>query len=325
VNEDLFAAALALAWFGAVNLALSAISAAGGHLIDRRFVRLRASAAPAVLLGLKLLPGVGSLAFTAFVFLPGHWIFEPEGAQESLGVTLGALAALGAFTIALAGRRAVRDARLTRDVERSWETRASGPRRDLGGELPVYCLPDEAPIISLVGLRHPRVFVARPVIEAFASDELEVSLAHELAHRDARDNLKRVVVASSPDLLALWRAGRRLEQRWRAAAEFAADARAVQGSATRAVSLASALLKVARLVPAGGSLRARTALYDGSLLSARIDRLLAPAESPLPRRNGGLAWSLPLFGITVLAAVLAADAVWLGVHAATEGLVRFLP
>ncbi len=65
--------------------------------------------------------------------------------------------------------------------------------------------------------------------------------------------------------------------------------------------------------------------YDGSLLWARIDRLLAPAESPSPARRVRLAWSLPLCGITVLGAALAAEAVWLGVHAATEGLVRFLP
>jgi len=325
VNDILFTGGLALAWFGAVNLALSGVAAAAVGLIERGTIRLRGSRAPAILLGLKLLPGAAALIFTTVVFLPAHWRFEPEGADESLGYTLALLGALGAATVAVAARRAVRGARLTRRLERSWEGRASGPGQFLEASLPVYYLPDAAPIISLAGLRYPRVFVARPVMDAFSSEELDVSLAHELAHRDARDNLKRVLVACSPDLLALWRSGRRLERRWRAAVEFAADARAVRGSEERAVWLASALLKVARLAPNAGALSPGSAFYDGTLLWARIDRLLAPSESPLSPHPIRPAWSIGICGMTALAAALAGEAVWLGVHLATEGLIRFLP
>jgi hypothetical protein len=325
VNEELFTAVLALAWFGAVNLAVSAAVAGAAWMIERNAVRLRPAAAPAVLLGLKLLPGAASVFFTLLVFLPAHWRFEPKDAQESLGYTLGALGALGALTLVVAGRRAIRDTRLTRSLAREWEGRASGPSQFLAGVLPVYCLPDAMPIISLAGFRRPRVFVARPVMDAFSADELDVSLAHELAHHDTHDNVKRVLVACSPDLLAFWLSGRRLEHRWRAAVEFAADARAVRGSDERAVSLASALLKVARLAPAAGALLPGSAFYDGTLLWARIDRLLAPAESPLSPRPVRLGWSVSIAGMTVLAAVAAAQGAWLGVHVATEGLVRFLP
>jgi beta-lactamase regulating signal transducer with metallopeptidase domain len=325
VNEALFTAVLALAWFGAVNLLLSGVAAAAGSLIERGTIRLRASLAPSILLGLKLLPGVAALFFTLVVFLPAQWRFEPEGADESVGYTLGVLGVIGTVALVGAARRAARGARLTRNLERSWEGRASGPKRFLADSLPVYCLPDASPIISLAGVRHPRVFVARPVMDTFSPDELEVSLAHELAHHAARDNVKRVLVACSPDFLALCPSGRQLEQRWRAAVEFAADARAVGGSEERAVALASALLKVARLAPAAGALLPGSGFYDGTLLWARIDRLLAPAESPLSPRPIKLAWSVSICGMTVLAAAAASEAVWLGVHLATEGLVRFLP
>jgi Zn-dependent protease with chaperone function len=324
VNEALFALLLALAWFGAVNAALSAAAAGIGWVIQRGLIRLRGSSAPDVLLLLKLVPGVVALFFTFVVFVPAHWRFEPEGAEESAGYTLVALGILGAVTLVLAARRAVRDAGATRRVERGWRERASGPTTFAGAGLPVYGLPDASPVISLAGLVRPRVFVARPVVEAFTSDEMEVSLAHELAHHDTHDNLKRMLVACSPDLLGLWPSGRALERRWRAAVEFAADARAVAGREERALSLASALLKVARLAPAAG-LAAASGFYDGTLLSARIDRLLTPAGDHATVQRPAPAWRLFLGSATLLAALLAAEAAWFGVHLATEGLVRFLP
>ena len=236
-----------------------------------------------------------------------------------------ALGILGAVTLALAVRRAVRDARRHAPGRtRLARARQRARGRSRRGRLPVYGLPDATPVISLAGLVRPRVFVARPVIEAFTSDEMEVSLAHELAHHDARDNLKRMLVACSPDLLGIWPSGRAVERRWRAAVEFAADARAVAGREERAVSLASALLKVARLAPAAGS-AAASGFYDGTLLSARIDRLLSPGLGEEPPRRLAPAWEVFLGGATLFAALLAAEAAWFGVHLATEGLVRFLP
>jgi hypothetical protein len=324
VSELLFALLLALAWFGAVNAALSAIAAGMGWLIERGAVRLRASSEPVVLLLLKLVPGVVALFFTFVVFLPAHYRFEPEGVEESAGYTLVALGMLGAVTLLLAVRRAVRDAAVTRTLERGWLERASGPRTFAGGRLPVYGLPDASPVITLAGLLRPRVFVARPVIEAFCGEEMDASLAHELAHHDAHDNLKRLLVACSPDLLGIWRSGRALERRWRAAVEFAADRRAVAGREERAVSLASALLKVARLAPATGA-GASSFFYDGTLLSARIDRLLSPGLGGERLHRLAPAWPVSLGGVTLVAAALAARAAWLGVHLATEGLVRLLP
>jgi Zn-dependent protease with chaperone function len=325
MNEALFALLLALAWFGAVNATLSATAALIGWFIQRGLIRLRAAGAPDALLLLKLVPGVVALFFTFVVFLPAHWRFEPEGAEESAGYTLVALGTLGAVTLVLAVRRAVRDAGATRRVERGWRERASGPTTFLGARLPVYGLPDPSPVISLAGLVRPRVFVARPIVAAFTSDEMEVSLAHELAHHDTHDNLKRMLVACSPDLLGLWPSGRALERRWRAAVEFAADDRAVGGEKSRAVALASALIKVARLSPAAVAAGSSSTFYDGTLLAARIDRLLSPGFDQEPPHRLAPAWPVSLGSMTLLAAALTARASWLGIHLATEGLVRFLP
>ena len=94
MNDALFALLLALAWFGAVNAALSAAAAGIGWPIERGVIRMRASSAADVLLLLKLVPGVVALFFTFVVFLPAHWRFEPEGVEESAGYTLVALGIL---------------------------------------------------------------------------------------------------------------------------------------------------------------------------------------------------------------------------------------
>ncbi len=325
MRELLFLLLLALAWFGAVNLALSALTAAVGPLLARAALRLRPSRASAALLALKLVPGAVALLFIFALFLPAQWRFEPENANESAGYTLVALGLLGALTLALAARRAARDYLATRRLERGWLARARSTPAMAAGGLPIYCLPDEIPIVSMAGLRKARVFVSRSVVKALTHDELDASLAHERAHHQARDNFKRLLVACSPDLLGLWPGGREIERRWREAVEFAADARAASGSEGRGLVLASALLKVARMTHSPGLLAAGSLFYDGAPIWERISRLLAPevGEEPAPRL--GRAWSVSLCGMTIVAAAVAAEGVWLGVHLATEGLVRLLP
>jgi Zn-dependent protease with chaperone function len=325
VRELLFLLLLALAWFAVVNLVLSALAAAVGPLFARAASRLRPTRAPAALLALKLVPGAVALLFIFVLFLPAQWRFEPKDADESAGYTLVALGLVGALTLALAARRAVRDFRATRRLERGWLARAlPAPIPDAGG-LPVFCLPDEIPIVSVTGLREARVFLSRPVMNVLTDDELDASLAHERAHHQTHDNLKRLLVACSPDLLGLWPGGREIERRWREAVEFAADARAASGGEGRGLVLASALLKVARMTPPTGLETAGSLFYGGAPIWERISRLLAPevGEEPAPRL--GRAWSVSLCGMTIAAAAIAAEGVWLGVHMATEGLVRLLP
>ncbi len=325
MREPLFMLLLALAWFGAIDLAVSAVVAAVGSLMDRGVVRLSPRREPAALLALKLAPGFAGLFFTLALFLPAQWRFEPPRADESAGYTLVALGLLGAAMLLSAARRAVRDWLATRRLEREWRRRAVGRLDGAAPDLPIYGLPDDRPVVSMTGLWRPRVFVSRAVRRELTDDELDASLAHERAHHQSRDNLKRLAVACSPDLLDVWAGGRAIERRWREAIEFAADARAAGGSERRAVLLASALLKVARMTPPGALPAAGSTFHDGAPIAERISRLLAPAAPGESGRTFGRAWSGALCGMTAVAALLAAEGAWLAVHAATEGLVRFLP
>src|SRR4029453_6165972 len=98
----------------------------------------------------------------------------------------------------------------------------------------------DLPGVSLAGVLKPEILVGQRVVEELSPLELDVAIAHEVAHRDAFDNLARWARGCAPDLLSVSSIGNRLEQDWRAAAESRADARATRGDTARAVYLASA-------------------------------------------------------------------------------------
>ena len=180
--------------------------------------------------------------------------------------------------------------------------------------------------VSLAGVFRTRILVGAAVRGSLTEAELDVALAHERAHRRAFDNLKRFVMFCAPDLFGGSAASRKVEAAWRATAEWLADARAVDGDGTRAVQLASALVKVSRLALAPSpvlSSPAWSTLHDPPLLELRVRRLVggrAPVAAT-PSRAYRIV-CLTLFATVLLSCVtLAAPSV----HQLTEALVRFLP
>jgi hypothetical protein len=290
---------LGLAWFAALNGILSAVS----WCLARVILASRHRERGVLLLGLRMLPAAGSLIFVVTLFVPGHWWLEPDGSGEAFGLALFALAAFGLAILGLSIRRGIRIVRAGQSLM----------RRD-------------PPIVgvSLAGIVRTRILVGPEVAERLTPAELEVAIAHERAHREACDNLKRFAMACAPDLFGVSRMARRLEQGWHAAAEAAADARAVNGDERRALDLASALVNVAKIdveLPVGPA--AWSLLHDPPLLETRVRRLVS-ARTPLydPPGIAGVVVAAGLGAMTVLiaGAVLAEP-----IHRLTETLVRVLP
>jgi hypothetical protein len=147
-------------------------------------------------------------------------------------------------------------------------------------------------------------------------------LAHETAHVRARDNLKRFVLEVCADAMAFTPSGRRSRSDWIAASEDAADDAAAGGDAARALDLASALIKVAKLAPARGpAFIPSSALYRGEDIERRVRRLLR--SRPAPERSQPGRWMLALSCGAVAALAFMP---WLrGVYAALEAAVQYLP
>jgi hypothetical protein len=269
---------------------------------------------------LRLLPtaiaGIGSLIVAAAFVL-----FEPRWAGENIGTAVPLAAAFAAALLVNAGWRGFRLIQTTRRTTQTW-LRHARPVTLPGISAPALVVESDFPVVTVIGLRRPRLVIARSVLESCSADELRAILAHEQGHIDRHDNLRRLLLSIAPDVLNWLPVSARMFKAWCDAAEEAADDDAARTGADGRVRLAAALVKVARLAPAAG-VRApmpASALYRGESLERRVRRLLEArhreASSPLPVWSGRAA--LAVLAVTSLTALES-------VHAFVERLIHSLP
>jgi hypothetical protein len=312
--SDLYnAVLLALAWFAAVNAALSTLT----WIVARRLPRGPATS-PGWLLALRLFPALTSLLFVGGVFAPAHWRFEPRGGDEAFGVGVHLVAAAGAVILARAAWRAVAATRA------GWRLRVchGRPPLQVADGFEVFEV-DGLAGVSLAGVVRPRILVGPAVRATLTRGELDAAVAHEVAHGASRDNWKRLAVFCAPDLFGPTEAARRLEAAWSAAAECEADARATAGDHRRAADLAAALVKVARLgAQARPPFPAWSSLHDEPLLAARVQRLVGAGLPAAGRRQP---WTAVATGVIALAGLAAGFLAAYDLHLLTEVLAHSLP
>ena len=129
--------------------------------------------------------------------------------------------------------------------------------------------------------------------------------------------------------------GRSLERAWAEAAESAADEHAAQQNAEAALNLASALVKIAKMVPVGARAAVPVAAFllgveETRGVKARVRRLLEIASDGISRRTPKRAMfrmlaAGSLCGLLLLAVVIASNPiVLLTVHSAIERAVKLL-
>lgn len=269
-----------------VLLALSAVTAAAvagwiiAALLSPMIGRLAASSSSraAWLAQARLLP----LAL-AMLLVPAQVVafmrFE-AGVAESAGPLLIVTALTGLALVIDAAAAGWRSWRQTYAIVTVWR-RSAQPLEVPRWSRRAWSIRRRFPIVAVVGIVRPQLYVARKVTCACSGDELAAIAAHEAAHVRACDNLLRFCCRITPGAWVARSLADRLERQWMAAAEEAADAAARQD--TSALDLASALTKVARMA-AGRSGEAVTAsaLIGGSDLDARVRRLLDPPTETVP-------------------------------------------
>jgi len=248
--------------------------------------RMRAASAARFILSLRLLPAALAAFTVAAICVPSFVRFEQRDEPEEVGMLClllvmftAAVFAHSIFRTAMAWRRSV----------------------------------NAFSVLALVGIWRPRIVMSDEAREILSPKELDMALLHERAHASSRDNLKRFLIFFTPGAFPRFSS---LEQAWKRFAEWAADDRATAGNPECSVSLAGALVQIAKLGKIGEPAPLATPfLAEVSDLEVRVDRLLNPAPAA-PYAYGSLA------PITLLALVLGASLYPEQVHELLEHLVH---
>lgn len=264
---------------------------------------------------LRILPAAAAFAFMLFLLVPAYLAHEPRTNHEPVSWKLALVALVSALGLGLAVIRRIAAWRVTMRLENHWRrhsTPVSFPQ--LG--IDAFRIDHQFPVIAIIGVLRPRLFVADQVLRSLAPEELAATVAHETGHVLARDNLKRGMIGACRDALMTIPCGRALDRAWVEASESAADEYAAARGPRVALDLASALVKVARMIPPG----VRPAMPAGAFLignddaggvKTRVGRLLDLAGnhstlSSSPANGSGVALWIPI-GLAVFMLTLAAS------------------
>lgn len=324
--------ALLLTINATATLAAAGICRACKRILWKCSARTRAE----ILFVMRIGPPVIAIVAIAAFMIPSYYMYEPAVTDERVSFRLGALATISAIGIGLAFWRGLRSWLATRSLLKQWLATATPIKLD-AITVPTFVLQGHSfPLIAVVGAFRPRLFIASHVLESLSEEELAAAIAHEYGHLDARDNFKRSVMRISRAALLIIPCGRWLDRAWSESSESAADEHAAQRSSQVALDLASALVRIARMIPRGQS-QALPASVSGFLMApdapgvkVRVNRLveLAATDPKLLGSSAPLVRFIPWFVLAVVVVVSVTiesrPQVLAAVHQFVEHVVAFL-
>jgi len=272
-----------------------------------------------LLFALRMVPFVVAAAVTLALAVPSFLLLEPRAVEESMGVVPVVLSTCG-MAVLLVGTWKAASAlvQASRTVAR-WANgaRVSGSSPLARDSVSVW-ISATAPPLTAAGIVRPSVWLSRTAEFVLTERELESALRHEVAHVRRRDNLRKLILR-----LVAFPGMAELESAWREATEMAADDAAVS-SASEALDLAAAVIKLSRLVPLDPPAELTTALVHSPAesVNARVERLIAWTERRQSPQGYSLAYALCAAAAVMATLVVSYSGLLVRVHAATEWLVR---
>jgi Zn-dependent protease with chaperone function len=303
---------LCLASFFLVHAALALVARCLAPAALRFAERLRAQSAARLLLALRLFPAAAALAAVAGLCVPSYLSLEQEDGAELVGAACLAAALFGAAICTISWARSLRAALRSHRYVR--QCRRAGP---------VWIAAGTAPFLGIAGIVRPKLIVSRSVADALDREQLAAAIRHERAHQSSADNLKRLLLLLAPDALPGLRGFAAVERAWLRFTEWAADDRAVSQDAACSLSLAEALVRVARLGAAtqASPLVSHFVAASGDI-SVRVERLLSPTVPAAARKPGRIALGGAVVALPAVALLMAQPATLRSVHELLERLMH---
>ena len=238
---------LLLAFLLVLNILISLAASVVWRIFDKPAQKFSAQKRTQFIFLLRIFPLFLTIIFVLAFLIPAYLLFEANAENEAVTLKLAIPALISIFGITVAFYRVFGTWWKTRQLIKSW-LKSSEPIFIENISLPVYRLRHPFPVIAVVGVFRPKLFIAEQIFSILAEAELAAAIKHETGHLVTRDNLKRVLLRVSRDLV-VFPLGKKLERAWAENSESAADEFAAQSSKETALDLASALIKIAKIVP----------------------------------------------------------------------------
>lgn len=283
-----------------------------------------------VIFALRFTPLLGALVFVSAFLLPAYLLYEPYNTNEIITLKLAVPAFISAVGTAFAAFRIGGSWWKTRRLTADWLVGAEAVQ--VGDvRVPVYRINHSFPLIAVVGVFSPKIFIARQIFDSLDVREFRAALAHECGHLVARDNFKRVLLGICRDLL-VFPFTRKLDDQWAKIAESAADEYAVRrGDAATALDLAAAIVKISRIMPetAQPTMLAGTSMLTEQTgdVTWRVRRLVRLSEVSFFQNSFSQLGFLPrisLFCLPVIGLIIIIHQFLENVYGMLERAVHFL-
>jgi Zn-dependent protease with chaperone function len=321
----------------AAMLLLNSIATVAAQLLWRMFGRRITRWSPAkaahTLFLLRTIPTAFGVGCVLFLFAPAYLTHEPRAGHEEVSLKLALVAAFAALGIGLAIVRGLATWRATSRLTADWLKNAERIKLPKL-RLPAYRVEHKFPLIAVVGAVRPRLFIASQVFDSLTDDELSAALDHEVGHILANDNFKRGLMRACRDVLLLVPFGKSLDRAWAETSELAADEYAAKRSAKVGIDLASALVKIARMIPVGSKPSMAAGVFltgheRPKIFNERVRRLLSWTGNEFVAQSRSRLAFIPKWvpiALTLLVAAVAVrqSHVLATVHALIEHAVYFL-
>ncbi len=266
----------------------------------------------------RMFPLAAASLVTLIFTLPSFLWLEPRSTDEAVGLAPAILGSLCLAVLMVGCARAMSAQRRSTRALSDWLNGSTAC--DSIGSVPVFRSGNFAPPLAGAGVLDPKVLLSESAAAALTAAELRTALRHEVAHARTYDNLRKLLFrfAAFPGMS-------KLEDAWREAAELRADDAAALNVAD-AMDLASALLKISRLLPHQPVAAELTTplLHSATAFELRLQRLVAweDTQPDQSRFAPYLAYALPALLLAALCFASTYNAALLGMHAFTELLVR---
>jgi Zn-dependent protease with chaperone function len=332
--RQLLGISLVLALLLTINATSTMVTAGLGRLFKPLLRKFSARTRAEILFVMRIGPPVIAIVAIVAFMIPSYLLYEPAVTDEYVSWKLGLIAGISAIGVGLAFLRGIRSWLATRSLLKEWRA-SSTPIALEGIKVPTFVLRHSFPIIAVVGALRPKLFIADQVLESLSEEELVGAIAHEYGHLAAHDNFKRSVMRISRAALMMIPSGRSLDRAWSDASESAADEYAAQRSSQVALNLASALVRIAKMIPKGQQqiMPASVSAFlseDTPRVGTRVRRLVELAATD-PRQLGSSAplvrfmpWVVLTIFLVISVMIESRPQVLAVVHSFVEEVVKLL-